>query len=145
MKAIKFFAMLFACAAMSFTFASCGDDDDDINGGDPGEIITGQTTSKYTKDSKNELEVTQKSAVVTQVHNAKFDKDGILTSYTITSTWGTEEWANAYYEEMKNESDMKVSKKGKTVTVDMTSNFEGATYDLIKRMFDAMIAESGKY
>lgn len=142
MKAIKFFAMLFACAAMSFTFASCGDDDDDINGGDPGEIITGQTTSKYTKQSKDELEVTQKSAVVTQVHNAKFDKDGILTSYIVTATWGTEEWANAYYEEMKNESDMKVSKKGKTVTVDMTSNFEGATYDLIKRMFDAMIVES---
>ena len=141
MKAIKFFAMLFACAAMSFTFASCGDDDDDIIDG-PEEPMTGQTTSKYTKQSKDELEVTQKSAVVTQVHNAKFDKDGILTSYIVTATWGTEEWANAYYEEMKNESDMKVSKKGKTVTVDMTSNFEGATYDLIKRMFDAMIVES---
>ena len=139
MKSIKFFAMLFAFAAMSFSFVSCGgDDDDDVN--NSGEINTGETITKYTKNSKDELEVTQKSAIVTQVHNAKFDKDSYLKSYIVTSTWVTEDMAKTYYDEMKGDSIIIVSKNGKKVIADMTVVFGGASYSQIKDMFDAMIS-----
>lgn len=141
MKATKFFAMLFAFAALSFTVTSCGDDDDDI---DPNELITGQTKAEFTKKTANELELTLKSAIYTTVYNAKFDKNKKLTSYICTTDWATEEMAATYYKEVADIKDYKVTKSGKKVTVDFTAVLEGADYDTILASFEEML-KGGSY
>lgn len=140
MKATKFFAMLFAFAALSFTVTSCGDDDDEIN---PDEIITGQTTAKFTKETKNELEITLKSAICMMVSNAKFDNNQKLTSCIIKSTWATKNMAQQYYDELECEDGVIVKIEGKTVTEDHTNSayFKevGADYNFIYEEFKYLV------
>lgn len=140
MKTTKFLAMLFASVALSFTAVSCGDDDvEDIIE----DIQNGQTTAKFTKKTDTELEITINTAgICKQVHNAKFDANQKLTSYVYTSTYGTEAAARVAYEAIKEEPDIKVSRSGKTVIVDLSETHAGEDYDVILAMFNHILSNA---
>lgn len=130
MKLTKFFAMLFAFTALCFTVTSCGDDDteDDINnfGG------INATTAKITKDTANELELTVKSTYFTQVWYAKFNADQKLEKFTMTNTYSSSTYAQAYYSQLDDDDKEHVTINGNTVITDMTEDFAEYDYD---RMF----------
>ena len=130
--------MLFATAALSFTAVSCGNDDvEDIIE----DIQNGQTTVKFTKNTNTELEITITTAsVYTQVHNAKFDANQKLTSYVCTTTYGTEEAAKIAYKALLEEGEDNVTRNGKAVIVDLSEEYAGRDYNIIKGLFEQMIA-----
>lgn len=136
MKTTKFLAMLFATAALSFTAVSCGNDnvDDLIE-----DFEDGKPTTKFTKETANELEITiSMGGIYKQVHNAKFDANQKTTSYVQTHTYGTKEAAKDAYKALQEEG--KATLNGKTVTVDLSEEYAETDYNYMHGLFEQMIA-----
>ncbi len=136
MKLTKFFAMLFAFTALCFTVTSCGDDDteDDINnfGG-----ITA-TSAKITKDTANELEMTYKTSYVTQVWYAKFYADKKVEKFTMTCTYSSSTYAQAFINQLGDDDKDNVTINGNTVIMDMTEDYAEYDYDRMLIFMESM-------
>ena len=132
MKAIKFFGMLFAAFALSFTATSCGDDDvDDIIK----DIENGQVkASAELKKSDKELVLTIKyPGAYTQVSTAKFSNK-LCTEYILVSTFASDALADVAWNEWNSDEDkgsVNAKRNGKTITVDLSDEFKGLSYDLV--------------
>lgn len=143
MKVTKFFAMLLAFMALSFTAVSCSDDDDDNSNKPP---LAGETTAKFTKQTANELELTVSSAIYTIVHNAKFT-DKKATEYIITYTCATEEMAEKTYNDLladKGNNPYKIVRNGNTIIVDTDTQLQGMSYDDMLTVFKSIEAQYKK-
>lgn len=139
MKLTKFFALLFAFSAMTFTFTACGDDEEDIDNLE--ELINGDVKSEFTKKTSTELEVTLSLSNYSEIINAQFDeKTRLVTKVTAKVTYPNEAMAKYIYEEMKAEGE-NASLKGRTITIDITEDYEGETYDEVYKEFEEMIKE----
>ena len=137
MKLTKFFALLFAFSAMSFTFTACGDDEEDINNYEE-EIEDSRTRVSFTKDTPTELELTiSRPGVYNEIYNAKFDGNGIVTKVTLSLVYAKEDIAKRAYENLK-EADSTVTLNGKTVTSDITEAYYGYTRDEVRKMFNTL-------
>ncbi|MCQ2292730.1 MAG: hypothetical protein MJZ54_01660 [Bacteroidaceae bacterium] len=137
MKLTKFFALLFAFSAMTFTFTACGDDEEDINNLE--ELINGKVEPRFTKETPTELEITLSDEDVVEVINARFDeKTGMVTKVIAKATYASEKLAKIAYEEIKAEGD-DAELNGRTITMDVTDQFEGRTYGEVYAIFKIMI------
>lgn len=126
--------MLFAFAAISLSFASCGDDDEDV----PVDPITGGTVAKFTTKTDKEIVLTLESALCTQKHSTKFESKK-LTSYLYTASYATNEMAQTAYKDCENDSTMPdVKLNGKTITCDYTPLWKGMDYDIVLKTLEAI-------
>lgn len=136
MKAFKFFAMLIAAAAISFTATSCGDDDsvDDIIE----DIQNGKVEkSADIKATSNTITLTMKMKnVVTITTVAKFDNNKRCTSCISTEVYATTALADDAWATTKDEKG--VTRDGKTFTYDETEDYYGESYDEVKMEFEMM-------
>lgn len=146
MKTIKFLSMLLAAFTLSFAFTSCGDDDDD----DVDDIIEDIQHGNYSvktdlKKSSSELVLTvDMKGVFKQVQTAKFDSNKMCKSFVIAATYANDALADAAWKELKEEADAEdygIKRNGRTITMDMTEEYEGAPYDMILRIFEEEKAE----
>lgn len=139
MKAFKFIGMLFAALALSFTATSCGNDDDVddiIEGIENGHI----KASADLKKSSNELVLTIKiPGAYTEVTTAKFSNK-LCTKYVIVTTFASDALADkAWSEYQAEEGDeiVKAVRNGKTITIDLSEEFEGMEYDWVLATLEA--------
>lgn len=133
MKVIKFFGILLAATALSFTTVSCGSDDEDIienfeNGN--------QAVKVDLKKSANEIiMIVDRPSYAKEEYIALFDNNKMLTSYKVKSAYANSKLADIAMAEISKE-DVKASRSGNTITVDLTEEFEGSTYDLMLSIFE---------
>lgn len=140
MKAIKFFGMLFAVAALSFTATSCDKDediDDIIDNIENGNI----KPSADLKKSSNELVLTIKyPGVYTEVTTAKFRND-MCVSYVMKMTYASDKLADAAWEEAKEDGEDidlgSLKRNGKTITWDLTNEMSDLTYEYAVQMLQS--------
>lgn len=141
MKTIKFFGMLFAAAALSFTATSCGEDkdiDDIIDDIEQGNI---KPTASL-KKSSDELVFTVKfPGAYTEVTTAKF-RNGQLASLTRVSTYSSKKLADAAWEEIQKEGNIETGvqakRDGKTITWDLTEAMSEMSYEEMLKMFEEL-------
>ena len=135
MKLTKFFALLFAFSAMTFTFTACGDDEEDINNLEK-EIEDNKPSATITKNTPSELElVINRPGMYTEIYNAKFDNEGFATEATISLVYSNEDLAKKTYEDLRKD-DPTVKLNGKTVIIDITEAYEGLFHDDVLLIFD---------
>lgn len=137
MKKIKFFGMLFAAAALSFTATSCGEDmdlDQIVEEIEQGNI----KPSANIKESSNELVLTIKIPKLrTEVHTAKFS-DGVCVSYVEKITSATQQFSDDTWSAITRYGQIVAGgliQDGKTVTWDRTKEFSGESYEEIQAKF----------
>lgn len=135
MKAIKFFGMLFAAFAISFTATSCGSDDDieDLEQKiEDGDIKTTVSIS----ESKDQIVLVAKTGKVsTQTYTAKF-RDGKCASCVLTAEFSTKLLADEF--ERANDGEMELKRDGNKFTADLTEDFAGMDYALVKSVFESI-------
>ncbi|GEM_PF-1751260 len=133
MKTIKFLSMLFAAFTLSFTAASCGDDNDveDI-------IENGGKTTSDLKTSDNEITLTIKQpSAYTMVVTALFTNKQ-CTSYVTKTTYASEILANAAWKSIQEgytaEDDLTYKRDGNTIIADGSEALKGMPYDIVLQM-----------
>lgn len=134
MKAFKFFAMLIAAFALSFTATSCGDDDDDLN---MDEIIkgieNGSIKGKATlSESENQLVLTiEYPGIYTDQTTAVF-KNKVCTKYTQVMNFASKALADKAWADMVEDGDTDgMTRNGNTIVWDGTEDYAGVSYEFI--------------
>lgn len=135
MKAIKFFGMLFAAFALSFTATSCGGDDDleDIEH----KIENGELKTTVTLTEKaDQIVLTAKTEKVsTQTYTAKF-RERICVSCVFEADFSSKQLADEFEKMSKNEMELK--RDGNKFTADLSEEFAGIDYATLKTIFEGM-------
>lgn len=134
MKAIKYFGMLLAAFTLSFTATSCGEIEED----DASEMEIGKPGVKFTKKTATELEVYTSNGYQATVWYAKFNNNKELQQVLYSITYMTKEAAETAARNMKAQGQT-VTLNGKTITIDVTEEFEGETYDDILAYFTYLV------
>lgn len=132
MKTIKFFGMLFAAFALSFTATSCGDDDiEDLEH----KVENGELKTTVTlKETADQLVLTAKTEKVsTQTYTANF-RERVCVSCTFAAEFANKQLADEFEKEMKGEMDLK--RDGNKFTADMSKDFAGLDYAAVKMSFE---------
>lgn len=134
MKAIKFFGMLFAAFALSFTATSCGGDDDDLEDIEH-KIENGELKTTVTLTEKaDQIVLTAKTEkVCTQTYTAKF-RERVCVSCVFEAEFSSKQLADEFESEMKDEMDLK--RDGNKFTADMSEDFVGKDYATVKMGFE---------
>ncbi len=134
MKLTKFFALLFALSAMTLTFTACGDNEEDIDNKERTEDSYARVS--FTIDTSTELELTiARSGTYSEVYNAKFDSEGIVTKVTLSLVYTEEENAKKDFEHIRKTSPT-ATLNGKTITTDITEFYPGYTRDEMREFFE---------
>ena len=130
----KYLLMLAALFVGAVCFTSCGDDDDEINFDDVKPTIT-------INSKGNPLTMTIVYAgLYTETHKATFDSNDMCSSYIVTEEYKKSAladlaWAE-YQEAMDEDEDYTYSRKGNTITIDMSSDFKGKDKQYVLMVFD---------
>ena len=130
-------------------FTACGDDDDDVEKAIE-KIDNGTMKPTVTiNETATQLVFTATwQGVMVEVYTATFSSDGTLTKYIYTTTYATDKLADEAWKELKEdldpEEEANYSRNGRTITVDLTSEVEGANRQIMNQIFQSLKAEYEK-
>ncbi|MBQ8675574.1 MAG: hypothetical protein IJ139_03770 [Bacteroidaceae bacterium] len=130
-------------------FTACGDDDDDVEKAIE-KIDNGTMKPTVTiNETATQLVFTATwQGVMVEVYTATFSSDGTLTKYICTTTYATDKLADEAWKELKEdldpEEEANYSRNGRTITVDLTSEVEGANRQIMNQIFQSLKAEYEK-
>lgn len=133
MKATKFFAMLFAAFTLSFTASSCGGDDDLDDLVD--KIENGELKTTVTlKETADQIVLTAKTdKVSTQTYTANF-RERVCVSCFFEAEFANQQLADEF--EKSNRGEMELKRDGNKFTADMSEDFVGQDYAMVKMGFE---------
>ena len=130
-------------------FTACGDDDDDVEKAiEKIDNGTMKPTVSIPETASQLVFTAVWQGVMTEVFTATFNNDGTLKKYIVTTTYATDKLADEAWKELKEDlepdEEANYSRNGRTITADLTSEFEGANKQMIKQIFQSMKTEYEK-
>lgn len=138
MKPIKYLGVLLAALTFSLLTVSCGDDEpDDYISPAMKELVkmiddairTGDVSSSVSNNDRTITLYVKYQDFLTMRHEATFDANNILISCIQTYSLDSEERAKKVYESLDKEIKAESTLRGNIITVDVTSGWQGASYD----------------
>ncbi|MBQ9533811.1 MAG: hypothetical protein IJR71_07655 [Prevotella sp.] len=139
----KYLLMAAALLAATMTFTACGDDDEKSEEAIE-DIVSGKTKPTVTiNETADKIVMTAEwKNAYTEVHTATFDSNGLLTSYTVASTYATDALADAAWKAAQEadgeDADLKVTRNGKTITADYTKEYPEVNKEMMRSVFETI-------